>query len=136
MEAFISGKMVAVARTDFSWLEDGKFLRQFTTVDPAANLSPEWEINSPLPVTAIIGLDDATGDFTMLFGDGRGVRRVYAMTMDEGVLRMWRAEPGLHQRFSATLSADGKALAGAWEASEDGVDWKHDFDVTYTRLDI
>jgi hypothetical protein len=46
---------------------------------------------------------------------------------------MWRDAPGFHQRFSATVSADGDTMDGRWEISNDGVDWNLDFELTYVR---
>jgi hypothetical protein len=37
------------------------------------------------------------------------------------------------QRFRGTLTDDGDTIRGAWEASDDGSDWKLDFDLTYKR---
>jgi hypothetical protein len=38
-----------------------------------------------MPVTTIIGLDDASETFTQLYTDTRGVYRVYQMSLDGGV---------------------------------------------------
>jgi hypothetical protein len=38
------------------------------------------------------------------------------------------------QRFSASLSADGRSIAGAWEKLRDDTTWEHDFDMIYTKL--
>jgi hypothetical protein len=35
--------------------------------------------------------------------DSRGVRRTYGVSLEDGVLRIWRDHPGFDQRFSATL---------------------------------
>jgi CBS domain-containing protein len=34
----------------------------------------------------------------------------------------------------AVLSEDGNTISGAWEKSDDGSTWEHDFDLTYTRV--
>ena len=31
------------------------------------------------------------------------------------------------------LASDGGVIRGAWEASADGTEWKHDFGLTYIR---
>jgi hypothetical protein len=92
-----------------------------------------WRDNAPFPTRAVFGLDDATGEFAMLYADGRGVHRVYRMTFDGAVLTIWRDAPGFGQRFTGTLSPDGSAIDGRWEASPDGVTWTLDFEVAYTR---
>lgn len=39
------------------------------------------------------------------------------------------------QRFTGVLSDDEPRIDGAWQKSADGVDWMHDFDVTYSRIE-
>ena len=125
---------VGLAWTEFAWQDDGQFLRQYTDADPLPPTAPrEWWENSPLPTTVVIGLDDATEEFTMLYADARGVHRVYRMTFADGVWRIWRDAPGFNQRFTATLSADGDRLDGQWEMSRDGVTWQVDFELSYAR---
>ncbi|TMR99446.1 hypothetical protein [Nonomuraea basaltis] len=82
----------------------------------------------------MIGLDDATEEFTMLYADARGVHRVYRMTFTDGEWRIWRAAPGFHQRFTGTLSSDGDTVEARWEMSRDGVTWNVDFELTYRRV--
>jgi hypothetical protein len=59
---------------------------------------------------------------------------VYQMTLADGAWKVWREETGFWQRYRGTFSADGAVIRGAWEASADGSDWKHDFDLTYTKI--
>jgi hypothetical protein len=120
--------------TDFSWVEDGKFLRQFSDAEPPpANAPRAWRENNPLPTTSLIGLDDAGEEFTMLYADARGVHRVYRMTFADGVWQAWRDAPGFNQRFVGMLSRDGDTIDGRWEMSENGADWRLDFEITYRR---
>ncbi|MFG3709035.1 hypothetical protein ACGF7U_30510 [Micromonospora sp. NPDC047670] len=120
--------------SDFSWVEDGRFLRQFSDAEPLPPDAPRaWRENNPLPTTSLIGLDDAGEEFTMLYADARGVHRVYRMTFADGVWRAWRDAPGFHQRFVGVLNRDGDTIDGRWETSEDGVDWRLDFEITYRR---
>ena len=95
---------------------------------------PEWVAESPLPTTTIIGLDDASGEFCQFFADARGMFRIYRMSLDGGVWRLWRDAPGFHQRFTGTLLPGGAAIEAYWEKSADGVAWEHDFDLTYTKI--
>lgn len=123
---------IGTAWTEFAWQDDGLFLRQFADADPPPATAPrEWRENAPFPTTAVFGLDDATGEFTMLYADARGVHRVYRMTFDARALRIWRDAPGFNQRFIATVEAD--TIDGRWEMSEDGTTWRLDFGLTYTR---
>jgi hypothetical protein len=81
----------------------------------------------------VIGLDDATEEFTTLYADAPGVQRVYQMTFADSVWTMWRAAPGFKQRFTGTVRADGDAVDARWEMSTDGVTWNLDFELTYVR---
>jgi hypothetical protein len=120
--------------TEFAWQSDGAFLRQYTDVDSIPPGTPsEWRDNAPFPTTALIGLDDAEEEFSMLYADARGVHRVYRMTFDDGVWTMWRDAPGFNQRFTGALSVEGDIVDGRWEQSEDGVTWNLDFELTYVR---
>ncbi|MEU9737630.1 hypothetical protein AB0E12_00350 [Micromonospora chersina] len=120
--------------TEFTWVEDGRFLRQFSDAEPMPETAPRaWRENNPLPTTQLIGLDDAGEEFTVLYADARGVHRVYRMTFGDGQWRMWRAAPGFHQRFTGTLREDGAAIDARWERSEDGADWMLDFRLAYRR---
>ncbi|AWS47997.1 hypothetical protein [Streptosporangium sp. 'caverna'] len=125
---------VGTAWTEFAWQEGGLFLRQYSDVDSIPSDTPNaWRDNTPFPTTTVIGLDDATEEFTVLYADARGVYRVYRMTFADGVWTMWREAPGFNQRFTGTLSADGRAVDARWEMSADGVTWNLDFELTYTR---
>ena len=71
--------------------------------------------------------------------DTRGVARVYAMTLQDNVWRLWRDTPDfspLHfrQRYAGTIAEDGRTITGAWEICHDGQTWQHDFDLRYEKL--
>ncbi|MFE9688354.1 hypothetical protein [Micromonospora sp. NPDC005806] len=118
--------------TEFTWIEGGQYLRQFTDAEPVPDTAPQaWRENNPLPATQLIGLDDTAEAFSVLYGDARGVHRVYQMTFADGVWRMWRDAPGFQQRWVATVGDD--AIDGRWEKSADGADWALDFELTYRR---
>jgi hypothetical protein len=110
-------------RAVFEWLEGGAYLReQADAPDPAPN------------ATLIIGRDDSSERYTVLYYDSRGVSRVYQMTLGEGIWKLWREAPGFWQRYTGALRDDGRSISGAWEKSPDGSSWEHDFDLTYTRI--
>jgi hypothetical protein len=69
----------------------------------------------------------------MEYFDSRGVRRTYGVSLDDGVLRIWRDHPGFDQRFSAALGPD--AFEGQWQLAEAPGDWQDDLKVTYRRRD-
>jgi hypothetical protein len=63
--------------------------------------------------------------------DSRGVRRTYGISLEDGVLRMWRDDPTFAQRYAATIGDDG--FEGLWQLAETPGDWKDDLQVTYRR---
>ena len=90
---------------------------------------------APAPAAVqLVGPDDSSELYTVLYYDTRGVSRVYRMTFDGGVWKMWRDAPGFDQRFTGTVSADGRTIQAAWEKSFDNQTWEHDFDITYTKV--
>ncbi|SEF58473.1 hypothetical protein SAMN04489712_101504 [Thermomonospora echinospora] len=124
---------LGAAWTEFAWHEGGLFLRQYSDVEEIPPDAPqEWREHAPFPTTALIGLDDAAGGFTMLYADARGVHRVYRMTFDGRVWTIRRDAPGFDQRFTGTLNGD--TIDGRWEIRTDGEDWRLDFEVAYARL--
>jgi hypothetical protein len=126
---------VGTAWTELAWQDGGLFLRQFSDADPPPPGAPPspWRDHAPFPTTAIIGLDDTAEEFTMLYADARGVHRVYRMAFGDGTWTMSREAPGFNQRFAGTVSPDGDRIDARWEMSEDGVAWRLDFELTYTR---
>lgn len=110
-------------RATFEWLEDGAYLRFHAD---APNPAPS--------ATLIIGRDESSGTYTVLHYDSRGVSRVYQMSFEEGIWKIWRQAPGFCQRFSGTLSRDGSSIRATWEKSPDGSSWDHDFDLIYSKI--
>jgi hypothetical protein len=115
------------ARSRFEWALDRRFLLQHTEIS-----IPE----APDSLT-IISADLETGAYTQHYYDSRGVARLYAMTLAEGVWTLTRESPDFTpldfaQRFTGTFSADGNTITGAWEKRPDR-DWEHDFALTYRR---
>jgi hypothetical protein len=118
------------ARMVFEWMSGERFLVQ------------RWEI--PVPEApdgvAIIGADpESEGGFLQHYFDSRGVARVYKMTLDDGVWRLWRDAADFSplnflQRYTGTFSDDGRTITGAWEICHDGTSWEHDFNLTYTKV--
>jgi hypothetical protein len=126
---------LGAAWSEFSWVEDGAFLRQITDVDAIPDSAPpEWQANAPFPTVAHIGLDDTAEAYTMLYADSRAVYRVYQMTFTGREWTMLRLAEGFNQRFVATLSDDRNAIDGRWEMSPDGENWHVDFGLAYTRV--
>jgi hypothetical protein len=117
------------ARVSFEWMPGGRFLVE------------RWEV--PVPEApdgiAIIGADpERPGRYLQHYFDSRGVARVYKMSFDDGVWKLWRDEPDFSpldfgQRYTGAFGGDGRTITGAWEICHDGKTWEHDFDLTYRR---
>jgi hypothetical protein len=113
----------------FEWLSGELFLIQ------------RWQV--PVPEApdgiAIIGVDpNSEGNYLQHYFDSRGVARVYKMSFEDRVWKLWREEPDFSpldfaQRFTATLSEDGETIDGAWEICHDGKTWELDFELTCTK---
>jgi hypothetical protein len=115
----------AKTQGSFEWLDE----RRFFLVYRAGTEGSEAPVSH-----CLIGADNTLDSYTMLYSDSRGVARLYQMSLRDGVWRQWRDDPAFAQRFSATFNADGRTITGEWEIAEDGVTWKHDFDLTYTKI--
>ena len=110
--------------TVFEWLEGGAFVIMHSEID-------EPEIPSGV---AVIGSDDSSGEFFMLYFDERGVSRRYNVSLRDNVLQWWRTAPGFSQRNTLTIVDDSRTIIGKGELSKDGVSWEKDLDLTYTRV--
>ena len=110
-------------RTVFQWLEGGAFLMMRSEID---------EPGIPSGI-AIFGTDDVKGECSMLYFDERGVSRKYDASLDGDVLKWWRNDPRLSQRFSCNIIDDGRTMVGKGELSKDGAPWEPDLALTYTR---
>jgi hypothetical protein len=116
--AFLPEGAVVRGTAVFEFIDDGRLLA-FRQGDAA---------------TWIIGRDDSSILYTVLYSDGRGVSRVYAMTLDDGAWKIWRDDEEFSQRFAAVVSADHDLISGRWEKRPGGGDWESDFAVTYRRV--
>jgi hypothetical protein len=111
-------------RVTFEWLEGVPLLIERSHVD-----MPE----APDGV-AVIGCDGMSGTYYQLYTDERDVQRVYEMSLDNGVWKLWRDGEPFSQRFTGEFSEDGKTIAGRWEIADDRKNWKTDFDLIYTKV--
>jgi hypothetical protein len=80
---------------------------------------------------AVIGAPERGDGLVMEYFDSRGVRRPYGVALEDGVLRMWRDEPGFEQRFAATLAPD--AFEGLWQLAREPGEWHDDLAARYRR---
>ena len=109
-------------RASFEWLPGRRFLMWRTEQTPA--LVPT--------AIAVIGGGDTPGTWPMHYFDSRGVFRVYQVRAENGVVRVWRDQPGFAQRGTVTFSDGGRRLELRWELDQDGT-WKPDLQMTYRR---
>lgn len=111
--------------TSFEWLENGAFLLMRS------------EINDPRFPSgiAIIGSDDAQGEYYMLTFDERGVSRKYEVTLHNNTWKWWRNAPGFLQRYEGTIGDGGNTIIARGELSKDGLSWEKDLDLTYKRVE-
>ena len=103
--AFLSDGETVEASADFEFVEGARFLalRQ-------GDAAP-W----------LIGCDDGSSLFTVLYSDARGVSRVYSMSLADGLWRLWRDDPGFSQRFEADIVWNGDSISGAGRGATERV---------------
>ncbi|MFH5801004.1 hypothetical protein [Haladaptatus sp. CMAA 1911] len=130
----LDGQSIRGGRVTFDWFEDRAFLVQRAEVGDLSDAPTEWVKNAPHSSVSIIGLDDASEQFTMLYADSRDVFRVYQMSLNDDVWKLWRDAPGFSQRFTGTFR-DDDTIEGTWERSDDGTEWEVDLDQVYTKVE-
>lgn len=114
----------AHGRSSFEWLREGALLAWHS----------DWEHGQGIPSAFnVIGRDDTVKTCSMLYTDERGVTRIYQMSLEGGIWKMWRDAPGFSQRMTGTFSDDGNTITWHGELLRDGSNWEQDLDVTYTR---
>lgn len=107
----------------FKWIEGGAFMIWHSGID---------EANFPTGV-AILGSDDATGEFFMLYFDERKVSRKYNVSAKDNIIKWWRDAPGFSQRYTWTF-ADNDTIIGKGELCKDGRTWEGDLEQTFSRI--
>lgn len=112
---------VVYGTTTFEWLEGGHFLIQRSQVD---------DEHFPDAITIIGPPADGDGLVAEWF-DSRGIRRTMTTTVEDGVWRTEREEPGFDQRFTATLGQD--SFEGLAELAEAPGEWVDDLKITFRR---
>jgi hypothetical protein len=120
----VGGPATVRVATRFEWIEDGHFLVQYQG-GPDGPPEARW----------LIGRDETSGEYCVLYADARGVSRVYHMSLQDNLWRIWRSAPGFNQRFEGRLDADGRTIEARWERSADGKTWERDFDLKYVKAD-
>jgi|SRR4051794_29118533 hypothetical protein len=113
---------VVHGRVEFAWLEGGHFVIQRSHNEHESFPDAIWVIGAPESGEGLVGE----------YFDSRGVRRTYGISVEDGVLRIWRDDPAFAQRFSATLGDEG--FDGQWELARTPGDWRDDLRVSFRRL--
>ena len=112
---------VVAGAVSFEWLEGRHFVVQRSHNEH--ELFPD--------AICVIGAPESGDGLVMEYFDSRGVRRTYGVSLDGGVLRISRDDPGFAQRFTATLGDE--AFEGRWELARTPGDWRDDVEVAYRR---
>ena len=106
-------------------------------IDPGGFLRVRSSIREDVGIPAgveLVGRDGDSGRTVLLHHDERGVTRIYDASLEDRVLRWWRDGAEFAQRYTLTLSPDGRTMVGRGELSYDGTTWQQDLDLTYTRV--
>ena len=83
----------------FAWVEDGALLEM------------RQGARSPNPDAVwVIGRDESLANYEALYYDSRGVSRIYAMSFEKGLWKMWRNSQGFSQRYEGRLSKDSTRI--------------------------
>ena len=137
LEAFI-GELVIEAsfpdgyggsgRAVFEWALDRQFLVCRTEVP-----------GGPPDGLMIMGYDPGRMPYCQHYFDSRGVARLYAMNLSDGIWTLLRDSADFTpldfaQRYTGTFAADGRRIEGRWESAQDGTTWELDFHLSYTKV--
>jgi hypothetical protein len=85
------------------------------------------------PSQWLIGRDDGSREYGVLYRDDWEFSRVDGMGFKSGVWRIWRDAPGFHPRFDGRFRNRGRTIRAFWERSLGGKRLIHDLDLTYMR---
>ena len=87
----------------------------------------------------VMGYQPGRMPYCQHYFDSRGIARVYAMDLSDGVWTLLRdcadfTPLEFAQRYTGTLSPDGQRIDGRWYSAKDGVTWELDFHLNYTKV--
>jgi hypothetical protein len=126
MAATFPGGQGGTGRAVFEWALDRQFLICHTEVPGAPN------------ALMIMGYDGGRLPYHQHYFDSRGVARIYAMDLSDGVWTLLRDSADFTplefaQRYTGTISADSRRIDGRWETARDGSAWELDFQLNYAK---
>lgn len=141
LEAFIGTWRLEASFPRFPDMEMGSSSAEFEWILGGRFLLGRSEVSHPDAPDGyvVIGVDRSGDTFTQHYFDSRGIARTYAMTFDGSVWTLSRERPDFtplefSQRFTGTF-ADLSTIRGRWEICHDSVNWEHDFDLTYIKVE-
>jgi hypothetical protein len=111
-------------KTSFKRIEGGAFIMMSSHTD-------ENEIPDGM---AIIGSDDSTEEFFMLYFDERNVSRKYDLSATGKTITWWRNAADFKQKNTLIISADGNSIEGKGQMCREGKEWEDDLSLNYTRI--
>jgi hypothetical protein len=106
----------------FEWLEGGRFIVQRSRNEDGPFPDAIWVIGPPEQGEGLV----------MEYFDSRGVRRTYGTSFEDGVLRIWRDQPGFDQRMSTEVGPD--EFVAQFQLAETPGEWKDDAKFVYRRV--
>jgi hypothetical protein len=112
---------VVTGSAAYEWLEGGHFVVLRSHNDH--ELFPD--------AICVIGRPESGGGLVMEYFDSRGVRRTYGASLEDGVMRWWRDQPGFEQRARAVVGADAFELVS--QVAEAPGEWRDDLVTSYRR---
>jgi len=112
---------VVSGSTSFEWLEGRRFVVVRSHNDH--ELFPD--------AIGVIGRPESGDGLVLEYFDSRGVRRTYRVSLEDGVMRWWRDDPGFDQRSVAELGPDAFELVS--QLAEAPGEWRDDLRTIYRR---
>ncbi|WP_339212442.1 hypothetical protein [Ornithinibacillus sp. FSL M8-0202] len=88
--------------------------------------------------TIVYNYDSNTGNYVQHYFDSRGVTRLYHMSLENDIWKLWRDTADFspfdfYQRFVGRINETGDSIKSTWEKSDDGLNWNHDFRLVYRK---
>ncbi len=135
IEALFPNLPTGRRRTTFEWASGAAFLVQ--TVKLLVDRSVVPHDAAPDSI-AIIGAAADANAYVQHYFDARRVARLYHMTLDARTWTLTRTTADFtpldfSQRYTGTISDDGRTITWYWESAPNDSDWRTDFDLVYRR---
>ena len=115
--------------TTFDWMESEMYMVQRTMIH-------QTEFPNS---TMVFDYDTQTYAYVLHYFDSRGVTRLYNMSLENEVWKMWRdtadfSKLDFSQRFIGKFNEAENTIQSYWEKSYDGLNWEHDFKIIYRKV--